>query len=164
MFCWSMFVLLLLFIVLHVLLRLTLSDYPIGIFKLFFQDMFEVFHIAHILYSLCQVCNSLFVNRRRNVEYYSYLAIYLNTPLVSCSLRFHCLFWFLRCKSCVIFYKLSDKVRCLNMVRTNLNVTNYQKNKRVLWYRGKLLRVVRSLLNSKGELRSRLLGRRRCIA
>jgi len=73
-----MFVLLLLVIVLHVLLRLTLSDYPIGIFKLFFQDMFEVFHIAHILYSLCQVCNSLLsVYRLRNQEYCSYFAIHV---------------------------------------------------------------------------------------
>jgi hypothetical protein len=82
---------LLLIIVLSVLLRIIVSDFHCHMLKFFFQDLFEMLHISYI-YSLCQVCNSLFVNRRRNVEYYSYLAIHLNTPLVSCSLRFHCLF------------------------------------------------------------------------
>jgi len=44
MFCRSLFVLFLLAIVLSVLLRITDSDNPVGIFKLFFETVCSVFY------------------------------------------------------------------------------------------------------------------------
>ena len=108
--CFSFCVICHLNIILSVCLvfALQLLIYNFSMFKLYYKDLLEVFHLAHIC-SSCQVCNILlFAYRWSNIMYCSYLAT--NISVVGNGFFVYMYFDFEGAKAVSSFYVLSEKV------------------------------------------------------